>query len=270
MMKLYDLHVHTNLSSCASKTNADGVDYVREAEKGGLAAIGFADHAWDENISGAWDWYKSQTFERLKTTREDVKAINPSIRVLFGAEAEYAKDNILAISEMGAELLDYVIVPHSHTHMVGYVLPDDCDTNEKHAAYLIKSLFSLCTHPKKHLYLGVAHPLFPHGNAERIDDILSHITDSDINECLAAAKENDILLELNLGVLNLCGINGIVDSEYARWIRLAASNGNHFFFGSDKHSVIPYGKSDYFYDAPKYMALLGLTDEHFSKALTKI
>jgi len=44
-MQLYDLHIHTHLSICASKTNTSAIDYVREAEKGSLCAIGFTDHA---------------------------------------------------------------------------------------------------------------------------------------------------------------------------------------------------------------------------------
>ena len=47
----------------------------------------------------------------------------PRSEVLIGCETEYAHGT-LGISEKKAETLDYVLVPHSHTHMNGFVLPD--------------------------------------------------------------------------------------------------------------------------------------------------
>ena len=100
-MLLYDLHTHTFLSDCASKTEANPADYVKAAEQNGLTAIGFADHAWDSDIEGASPWYKKQPFERLNTTRELLKERETTIKVLFGAETEYA-NGVLGVGERAA------------------------------------------------------------------------------------------------------------------------------------------------------------------------
>jgi len=57
-MQLYDLHIHTFLSDCASKTNAEPTEYIKAAEQNGLDAIGFSDHAWDIKVPGASPWYQ--------------------------------------------------------------------------------------------------------------------------------------------------------------------------------------------------------------------
>ena len=46
------------------------------------------------------------------------------MKILFGAEVEYCgKSDTLALNSERAHLLDYVLVPHTHTHMEGFVIP---------------------------------------------------------------------------------------------------------------------------------------------------
>lgn len=268
-MELYDLHTHTFLSDCASKTNANPVDYVKAAEENGLLAIGFSDHSWDASIEGASPWYKKQPFERLETTRELLDGYESSteIKILFGAETEYA-GGVLGVGEHAASRLDYVIVPHSHTHMKGFVLPEGCDTPEKHAAYLIKSFYEVCTHKKRSLFFGIAHPMFPVGlNREEAERVYSYISDRDMCECLYAAKENGIFLELNTSVISKIDESDLQNSFYARFFGNAKRVGNAFFMGSDKHSVIPSGKPDAFMKIGVFAKKLGLTPSDFKAAL---
>jgi histidinol phosphatase-like PHP family hydrolase len=272
-MKLYDLHIHTFLSDCASKTNAHPADYVKAAVQGGLAAIGFSDHAWDESIEGASGWYAKQPFCRLEARKEllsEVMAENPGIKILFGAEAEYAK-GILAFGQEAAARLDYVIVPHSHTHMRGFVLPEGYDSPEKHAQYLVKSFYELCTHKKRDLFFGIAHPMFPVGQKEvDIERIFEHITDADMNEGLCAAAENGIFLELNMSSAGTLTYDTIQNSFFARFYHNAKKAGCNFFIGSDKHQVIPFGEPDRFFGINEYMEKLGLDEGDFTAALDKI
>ena len=72
-MKLYDLHVHTGLSSCADP-GANITDYCAAAAENGLEIIGFADHAWDKAIAGASPWYAPQDYERLSARKAEAEA----------------------------------------------------------------------------------------------------------------------------------------------------------------------------------------------------
>lgn len=272
-MQLYDLHTHTFLSNCASKTNANPIDYVIAAKQNGLAAIGFSDHSWDSSIEGASAWYKKQPFERLKATKELIKNSDvdlSGIKIVYGAETEYA-GGILGVGEKAASELDYIIVPHSHTHMRGFVLPEGWESPKKHAEYLIKSFYEVCTHPNRKLFFGIAHPMFPVGlKQEDAEFIFSNIKDTNMEECLYAAKENGIFLELNASSIKTINEESLKDSFYARFFSIAKQVGNEFFMGSDKHQVIPSGKPDNFMKINTYIDKLGLQQSDFETALNVI
>jgi histidinol phosphatase-like PHP family hydrolase len=194
----------------------------------------------------------------------------PDIKVLFGAESEYAR-SILAVGEEAVSQLDYIIVPHSHTHMRGFVLPEGWESPEKHAQYLVKSFYELCTHRKRNLFFGVAHPMFPVGLSEEdCERIYSYITDSDMNEGLYAAAENGIFLELNMASCGSLSRENLENSFYARFFNNAKKAGCRFFMGSDKHKVIPYGEPDRFFLIEEYIRKLGLDENDFKEALDKI
>lgn len=269
-MELYDLHTHTFLSSCASKTNADPIEYIRAAKQNGLTAVGFADHAWDVAIAGASSWYQNQSFERLYSTRELIRTSDvdlSGIKILFGAETEYA-GGVLGVGEKAAHTLDYILVPHSHTHMHGFVLPVGWESPQKHAQYLIQSFYEVCTHPQRGLFFGIAHPMFPNGLQEKeAEQVFSFISDNDMLEGLAAAKENGIFLELNTSAVSKLAKESLSNSYYARFFQNAKKVGNFFFMGSDKHRVILSGEQDNFKQIKEYMLKLGLEESDFSVAL---
>ncbi len=262
-MQLYDLHIHTYLSDCADRNNAQPADYLKEAEKAGLLAIGFADHAWDKAVPGASPWYQKQPFERLKSTKEELEGIQSPVKVFFGAETEYA-DGVLGVSAEAAQHLDYIIVPHSHTHMKGFVLPAGRESPKEHAKYLLESFYNLCSHPNRDLFFGVAHPFHPVGASfEESREIFSHITDRDLEECMAVSKQNGVYLELNTSGFSKIADEDIKDHHYSRVVYIAKEAKNRFFYGSDKHRVVPFGNPDRFFDMGKIIGLLGLQESDF-------
>ncbi len=269
-MTLYDLHIHTFLSDCASGNNANPVEYVRAAEKNGLCAIGFSDHAWDESIRGASPWYQKQPFKRLSVVKELLEETDTRIKIFFGAETEYA-GGVLGVGEKAAQELDYIIVPHSHTHMRGFVLPEGWDSPQKHAEYLLKSFFELCTHSSRERFFGIAHPFYPVGaSKEAAEHIYSFISDQDMTECLCAAAENGVFLELNTSTFSGIELNETEDYFYSRFFYNAKRSGNSFFMGSDKHRVIPFGEPDRFMQIGELIKKLGLEERDFSAALDYI
>lgn len=234
----HDIHVHTYLSSCASK-DAFMADYINTAKELGIETIGFTDHCWDENIAGASDWYKPQTYKRLEERKAQLKEMDTQgINVLLGAEGEYAKE-ILCITEDALNFTDYIIVPHSHTHMKGIVISEECADNPNlHAKYLLNSFLSLCGHEKRNLFFGIAHPMYPIGkNLAAAEEIYSYISDDNLKECAIAAKEAAITLELNLSVAKNIMKESKETTCYHRFFEICQKAGCELFMGSDAHSI---------------------------------
>lgn len=234
----YDIHIHTHLSSCGAR-DAFMQDYINAASELGLELMGFADHAWDDSINGASPWYAPQTYKRLIARKEELKTLDKKgINVLLGAEGEYANE-LLAIGDSAAEFVDYILVPHSHTHMKGFVLPSDCVGNpEKHASYLVKSFISLCNHEKRNMFFGIVHPMSPCGETEEYTEkIFSFITDEMLKECACAASENKVALEVNLSEFKKIPPEQLHQHCYNRFFDACKRAGCEFFMGSDAHAV---------------------------------
>ena len=259
----YDLHVHTYLSACAARDAfADG--YIKEAEALGQSILGFADHAWAENVPGASEWYKPQGFKRLIAQKEELHKRSSSVKLLQGAEGEFA-NFLLGIDEDAAEIADYIIIPHDHVHMTDFVVPASFEPPVKMACFLLNSFEALCKHPKRGLFVALCHPMtaccrpFEYRQA-----VLKEISDAQMKEALDAAKEADLLLEFNMS--NFCNVakEDYPSYEYFRFYALAKENGNTLFWGSDAHSVESYKKLHAI--APDVMAAAGLLEADFSEA----
>lgn len=267
-MTNYDIHIHTHLSSCGDR-NAFISDYASSARALGLTLIGFSDHAWDETIPGASPWYQPQGYQRLISRRAEAKSeCRDGLTVKLGAEGEFA-NFVLGLGESGAELVDYVIVPHSHTHMKGFVLPSSCDTPEKHADYLIRSFIALCESPKRELFFGIAHPFLPVGQSEEgTEAILSHISQRELEECALSAKQASLFLELNLSAFARVPESSIDGNCYSRVIRTFASSGANMFLGSDAHS--PKAFSALHSRREEIISELGISEDVFKAAEHRI
>lgn len=233
----YDIHIHTYLSSCASP-NATLQSYLDSAEGLGMDFIGISNHMWDHAIPGASRWYEPQTFEHIAAIRKEIEDTPHRIPVYFGCETEFTHENVLAISEPVLDQLDYVLAPHSHTHMKFVMPPDKYDTDEKHAAFLVRSFLSLASHPLAKRIAAVAHPFSPGTKYEHYNAILSHITDEQYRECCMAAKETGLFAELNISViLPFLDESGVFHGESERFFRMAKECGVKFTWGSDSHQV---------------------------------
>ena len=214
-------------------------DYIKAAEELGLTYVGFTDHSWDEEAYTPSPWYEGQNYPRLMPRYEEVKGINTNgINVMLGAEGEYAKE-VLCITEKALKYTDYIIVPHSHTHMNGVVLPEECNGDaKKHAQYLVNSFISLCNHQNRKFFFGIAHPMYPIGkNPEEAEKIYSYITDEMLENCVNAAKNSGIVLEFNLSVARKIMSEANGETCYHKFLKACKNTGIKFFLGSDAHSI---------------------------------
>lgn len=259
----YDLHVHTYLSDCAER-NAFAEDYIALAEAEGQSILGFSDHGWAEGVPGASPWYKSQGFRRIAEQRKALREKHSAVRILQGAEGEFA-NFLLGVDEEAAELVDYILIPHDHVHMTGFVVPEGFEPPAKMACFLLDSFEAVCKHPKRGLITGLCHPLIPCCKPKEYQtEVLKEITDRQMEEVLSAARETDLLLELNTSLFSNLREEDFPAFEYIRFLALAKQNGNVLFWGSDAHSPKSYQKLHGI--APAILKAAGLTEDDFNEA----
>ncbi|MBQ9079688.1 MAG: hypothetical protein IJY27_01300 [Clostridia bacterium] len=125
----HDIHTHTTLSRCCYDPRATVGNYVRRAAEFGHKILGLSNHLWDEKVPGASGWYKNQMISYGLQQMDCVPADTCGVKVLCGTETEYyAMRDTLGMLAETAKQFDYVLVPHTHTHMRNFVMPDNDDT----------------------------------------------------------------------------------------------------------------------------------------------
>lgn len=242
-----DLHVHTSLSACAC-SSAIAKDYVNEASKYGFTKIGFADHTWDEKISCPHSWYVPQNVERLMAKYDEFKKqATDSIKILVGCETEYDYPNRdIALTPESASMLDFVLVPNSHTHIT---MPKEFyDNRERHAKYMLDAWYDIMNSRTAEYVTAIAHPFHAVCCPYDYHEVMKCITDKQYEDCFRAAKEKDIAVEINTSCFVKGGLNGAVnDYEALRMLSIAKECGCKFTFGTDAHDIPELSSAVYGY-----------------------
>lgn len=248
-----DLHVHTNISACGDQKNATADNMLTAAKESGFSTVCFSNHLWDSEIEGASSWYAPQNFEHIMTIKEQLPH-QSDMNVYVGAEVEFAtfKKNALAITEQHARELDIVLVPHSHTHMVDFVVSkDDCKDIETHARFLLKSFYAVLNNPLAKYIDVIVHPFAALYKQEWMDEAVNYISDEDLLTAFSQAAKQKIALEVNAGTFDSKTTEQAYNSGFIRMIRLAIKAGCNLTFGSDSHTPSAYKKT-----LPQVMAML--------------
>ena len=256
-----DLHIHTSLSSCAKPTaHADG--YIEKARGMGLTLVAFTDHMWDSAVVGASPWYAPQNFKHISQLRPSLPENVGGMRILFGCETECDMHGTVAISRETAQQLDIILVPNSHTHMRGFVMPEECaETSEKHGAFMVRHFLDIASSPVADLITAIPHPFAAVG-AENHEEILSTISDAALEECVFAAREKNIALEINTSVFHGMSDEHLAVCEYIRLFDIARRAGCRFTIGSDSHDIASMSTLPL---AEKVMAAAEITDDMMLK-----
>ena len=189
----HDLHVHTFLSACSCDETATPGNIIARAAEAGLRAIGFADHMWDSRVAGASEWYRPQTYEHISQIREQIPHDARGVRDLIGCETEYCGGGKVGISREVADQLDFVLIPMSHIHMQGFVMPPEISGTKGIASLLVKRFNEVV---ELGLATGIAHPFLPLGYMQVSDEILSFISDSRFLDCFGRAADRGISMEV--------------------------------------------------------------------------
>lgn len=148
MRAFADVHTHNFFSTCSRDRTGTAARYIEKAAELGLETLGFSNHVWDERApfpveDGRRDWYYRQSLAFSMQIKTQIPDDTRGVRVLIGAETEYCgMYDALGMTPEGAAELDYLLVPHSHTHMRDFVMPqfpDLAEARRRAAALLAKS-----------------------------------------------------------------------------------------------------------------------------------
>jgi len=253
----HDLHVHTHLSACSHDPNATGKKILERAAQVGLKTIGFADHMWDRKRPGGSSWYMEQDVDHISRIREEVLGHGTGVRVLFGCETEYCGEGRVGISRETAELLDFVLIPMSHFHMRGFVVPEGLEEPEEVSRMLLcrfKEVVELG------LATGIPHPFMPFGYSN-VDEIVGNLSGQALQDCFGLAKEKGVSIEITKDFfpsLREGETEEFHDSTFMRVLGVAKEMECFFHFASDTHAL--EGVGDVKKLAP-YVDALGITSD---------
>ena len=254
-----DIHIHTSVSSCAMR-DATIEKYIERAAGSQLKTLGFSDHLWDSAVSGASKWYSTQNVEHVLQTKDAIMncAQNNGIKLLFGCETEFTYEGKLCLAEENFDLFDYVLVPHSHTHM-GCVMPREyAEDNKRHARFLMDSFMAAVEHPLSSRFTAIVHPFVPGTKYDIYNEVQALIPDSYFYEAFAAAREKGIAIEMNGSTLIYMPDEQIPSCEYVRIYSIAKECGCRFTYGSDSHDFRGERKLSV---VEKFLDLCKITDE---------
>lgn len=234
----HDLHIHSYISPCASKTDRAMqtteriLDY---AEANNLNTICVTDHYWDESFTKpvGHDYVELYSFARISAIRPLPQKEN--IRFLFGCEAEMHADGRIAIDDEKLNEFDFIVVPTTHFHN-GYLLTPDEEVDAKSRAKAWVKKFEVLLNADLPFHkVGVAHLttklIAP--TKEQLFEVFGLIPDTEMERLFKRSAELGLGIELNVDGMNYVGKEAeLMLKPYI----IAKECGCKFYCGSDAHT----------------------------------
>ena len=120
----HDYHIHSQISQCSSDPEQNTVNILAYAKEKELKRIILTDHFWDENVSGASNWYN--TYHKFTDLSKALPLPqDDEIEFLFGCETDMDKNGVIGISPERFDEFDFIIVPTTHLHMKSFTLDEE-------------------------------------------------------------------------------------------------------------------------------------------------
>lgn len=251
----HDLHIHSNLSTCAKDPEQTAQNILRCAKENGLKTICLTDHFWDEAVAGVSAWYAPQNYPHIAQARPLPQA--EGVRFLFGCETDLDKHLTLGLSPEKYDLFDFIIIPTTHMHMKSFTLfEDEIDPAGKAKAW-IKRLDAVLHMDLPFHKVGIAHLTCSLIERERevFLRIIESLPEGELRSLFSRTAALGAGIELNLSDMDFADDEA---DTLLRIYRIAKACGCKFYLGSDAHSIKTFDRAEQVF--ARAVELLGLTE----------
>ncbi len=227
-----DYHIHSKLSLCSSCDEQLPCHILQYAEENGFEQICLTDHFWDSSVPDMSDWYRIQNYDHIAQSLPLPQSDKVSFK--FGCETDMDKNFRIGLAREHFDLFDFIIIPTTHMHMLGFTIDAKDDTLERRAQLYVKRFAKLLDMDLPENKVGVAH-LACDLTAPSWDGhikLLDMIPDSTFIELFDGARQKKLGIELNMFVQHYSA------EEFPHVMRpfvIAKERGCKFYFGSDAH-----------------------------------
>ena len=225
-----DLHLHSQLSSCSSDPLQTPEAILEYAKKNGLKKVCLTDHYWDSAVEGASDWYKPQNYEHVIKSKPLPQT--EGIDFMFGVETDMDKFMHIGIPKERFDDFDFVVIPTTHFHMLGFTIWENITTKERARMWVAKldALYNMDIPFHK---IGIAHLacelIAP--TRDEFDEVLRLISDSDMERVFTKAAALGVGIEINQDDMLYLPES----SDIYRMFMTAKKCGCKFYMASDSH-----------------------------------
>ena len=230
----HDLHIHSYLSGCSDDPEQNPQRMLQYAKEFGLKQLCITDHFWDEKVPGAENSYlKGQGVAHISRIKPLPQA--DGIEFLFGCETDMDQNMQLGVSKETMDLLDFIVIPTTHMHMVGFVISEEDCTIEGKARVWVERLEALLAKDLPFHKIGIAHltcSLIDSSSRENYIKVLNLLREEDLYRVFKKAAEVGCGIELNSDDMRL---RPGEEEAILRIYRIAKECGCKFYGGSDAH-----------------------------------
>ena len=253
----HDYHIHSHLSACSNDPEQTTQRILQYAKDNGLSSICLTNHYWDSDVNGATAWYRPQNFEHISQALPLPQ--ESGVDFLFGCETDMNKNMTLGIPPSRFDDFDFIIIPTTHLHMVGFTIPEEYkDSHEKKAKIWVERLDAVLNMKLPFHKIGFAHlacPLIYMKSREDYLKVLDMIPSEDMERLFSKAAQVGCGIELNQGDMKFSDDEA---DTVLRMFRIAKECGCKFYLGSDAHHPSAFSQTKDVFE--RAITLLGLSE----------
>ncbi len=241
----HDFHIHSRLSLCSKHPEQIPENILKYAEENEFKTIVLTDHFWDGTIKTEapelLSFYQRQGYDHIKESLPLPCGVNTEF--LFGAETDMTYNFTVGIGEVPLSELDFIIVPTTHLHMVGFGITEkDAEIPETRAGVWVDKFRALLSMQLPFYKMGLAHlacPLIAPTREEYLE-VLRLLPEADLKELFRRAAELGLGIELNMSDFSYQSSEA---DTVLRLFLIAKSEGCKFYLGSDAHVPAAFEKA---------------------------
>ena len=220
MLRLFDLHIHTQYSDGRSPV----IDNIRVAEAGGLSVVAITDHLFDSKNS---DW--------IDKMLSDVRSIKSKVKILAGVEGTILNpEGEISVNKEIAKKLDLVLVDISY--LTDGILKNPPLNKRRLIENVINAYINACHNPIVNI---IAHPF----NLGRLSQnkysiYLDDFPRQDLKKVAQVLVKNNKIFEI-MNLMPWWFPNISIQKftkDYINLVKIFAKEGVRFSLGSDAHS----------------------------------